>query len=340
MIREIEVDNAASVEAKVRRARAAQPAWAAHGYEARAVTLLDFVDGLERDLEECAAITTSEMGKPITQARNEIRAVRERVEYFVERVPRVAATRAVTTTPELEESISYDPAGVVAHVSAWNYPYFVALNSIAPALLAGNAVVYKPSELASLTGLRITDLLHAAGVPVDIFQAAIGGGETGAALVESDVDVVCFTGSFATGRRVAAAAAERLARVQLELGGKDPAYVCDDVDIARPPRPSPRACSTTQASRAARSNASTCTRRSTTTSSPRSSRRHARTFPATRPTTTPASVRSRESSSPRCSPRRLPTPPGAAPASRSKAGPSTGREASSRRSCSSTSTTR
>jgi acyl-CoA reductase-like NAD-dependent aldehyde dehydrogenase len=155
------------------------------------------------------------------------------VEYFVERVPQVAASRAVTTTPELEESISYDPAGVVAHVSAWNYPYFVALNSIAPALLAGNAVVYKPSELASLTGLRITDLLHAAGVPVDIFQAAIGGGETGAALVESDVDVVCFTGSFATGRRVAVAAAERLARVQLELGGKDPAYVCDDVDIAR-----------------------------------------------------------------------------------------------------------
>jgi acyl-CoA reductase-like NAD-dependent aldehyde dehydrogenase len=196
------------------------------------VVLLDFVDGLEDALEECAATTTSEMGKPITQARNEIRAVRERVEFFVERVPTVAAPRSVTKTPGLEESISYDPAGVVAHVSAWNYPYFVGLNSIVPALLAGNAVVYKPSELASLTGLRITDLLHAAGVPVDVFQAALGAGETGAALVESDVDVVCFTGSFATGRRVAVAAAERLGRVQLELGGKDPAYVCDDVDVA------------------------------------------------------------------------------------------------------------
>ena len=232
VMREIEVDSAASVEAKVRRARDAQPAWAARGYEARAVVLLDFVDGLERALEECAATTTSETGKPITQARNEIRAVRERVEYFVERVPEVAAARSVTKSASLEESISYDPAGIVAHVSAWNYPYFVGLNSIVPALLAGNAVVYKPSELASLTGLRITDLLHAAGVPVDVFQAALGGGEVGAALVESDVDVVCFTGSFATGRRVAVAAAERLGRVQLELGGKDPAYVCDDVDIA------------------------------------------------------------------------------------------------------------
>jgi acyl-CoA reductase-like NAD-dependent aldehyde dehydrogenase len=118
-------------------------------------------------------------------------------------------------------------------VSAWNYPYFVGLNSIAPALLAGNAVVYKPSELASLTGLRITDLLHASGVPVDVFQAAIGAGATGAALVDGDVDVICFTGSYATGRRVAVAAAERLARVQLELGGKDAAYVCDDVDVGR-----------------------------------------------------------------------------------------------------------
>ena len=233
VIRELEVDDDATVEKKVRRAREAQPAWAARSYEARAAAVREFVDRLESASEECAAVTMSEMGKPITQARNEIRAVRERVEYFLERVPIVAAPESVTTKPDLEESISYDPAGVVAHVSAWNYPYFVALNSIVPALLAGNAVVYKPSELASLTGLRITDLFHASGVPVDVIQAAIGGGGTGAALVGCDVDVVCFTGSFATGRRVAVAAAERLGRVQLELGGKDPAYVCDDIEVGR-----------------------------------------------------------------------------------------------------------
>jgi acyl-CoA reductase-like NAD-dependent aldehyde dehydrogenase/uncharacterized protein YceH (UPF0502 family) len=233
VIREIEVDGADSVEAKVRRARDAQPAWAARSYETRAVMLLEFVERLESGLDDSAQTTTAETGKPITQARNEIRAVRERVEYFVEAVAAAAAPKVVTSGPPLEESITYEPAGVVAHVSAWNYPYFVGLNSIVPALLAGNTVVYKPSELASLTGLRITSLLHESGVPVDVFQAAIGAGPTGAALVDCDVDVVCFTGSYATGRRVAVAAAQRLARVQLELGGKDAGYICDDIDVAR-----------------------------------------------------------------------------------------------------------
>jgi acyl-CoA reductase-like NAD-dependent aldehyde dehydrogenase len=119
----------------------------------------------------------------------------------------------------------------VAHVSAWNYPYFVGLNTIIPALLTGNAVLYKPSEHATLTGLRLVDLLHRAGVPVDVVQCVVGGGATGAALVAGAVDMVCFTGSYATGTRVAAALADRLVRVQLELGGKDAAYVADDVDV-------------------------------------------------------------------------------------------------------------
>jgi len=120
---------------------------------------------------------------------------------------------------------------VVAHVSAWNYPYFVALNSIVPALLVGNAVCYKPSEHATLTGLRLVDLMHRSGIPVDVVHAIVGAGATGAALVDADVDMVCFTGSYATGQRVARSLADRLVRVQLELGGKDAAYVCDDVDV-------------------------------------------------------------------------------------------------------------
>ena len=122
-------------------------------------------------------------------------------------------------------------SGLVAHVSAWNYPYFVGLNTIVPALLAGNAVLYKPSEHATLTGLRLVDLMHRAGIPVDVVQAIVGGGAVGAALVAANVDMVCFTGSYETGRRVARSVADRLVRLQLELGGKDGAYVCDDVDV-------------------------------------------------------------------------------------------------------------
>ncbi len=230
VLRSVAITEAGEIGQKVARARAAQPAWAARSYAERAAALHAFRDLLATEAEECARITTSEVGKPIKQSRNEVRAVLERIDWNVQHAGDVIAERTVTSDGNLVERITYEPVGVVAHVSAWNYPYFVALNSIVPALLTGNAVCYKPSEHATLTGLRLVDLLHRAGVPVDLVHAIIGGGPTGAALIDADIDLVCFTGSYTTGRRVAAAAAERLLRVQLELGGKDPAYVCDDVD--------------------------------------------------------------------------------------------------------------
>jgi acyl-CoA reductase-like NAD-dependent aldehyde dehydrogenase/uncharacterized protein YceH (UPF0502 family) len=230
VLRSVAITEDGEITQKVARARAAQPAWAARPYADRAAALRAFRDLLAAEAEECARITTSEVGKPITQSRNETSAVLERIEWNIEHAREVVGERTVTMDDSLVERITYEPVGVVAHISAWNYPYFVALNSIVPALLMGNAVCYKPSEHATLTGLRLVDLLHRAGVPVDVMHAIVGGGPTGAALVDADIDLVCFTGSYATGRRVAAAAAERLLRVQLELGGKDPAYVCDDVD--------------------------------------------------------------------------------------------------------------
>ena len=231
VIRSVAVTDPSEVDQKVARARTAQGAWAARAFAERAAKLVAFRDLLEREAEECAQLTTSELGKPIRQSRNEIRAVLERVDWNIEHASDVIAPRTVTTTAELEERITYEPVGVVAHVSAWNYPYFVGLNSIVPALLVGNAVCYKPSEHATLTGLRLVDLMHRAGVPVDVVHAIVGAGPTGAALVDAGVDMVCFTGSYATGQKVARALADRLVRLQLELGGKDAAYVCDDVDI-------------------------------------------------------------------------------------------------------------
>jgi acyl-CoA reductase-like NAD-dependent aldehyde dehydrogenase/uncharacterized protein YceH (UPF0502 family) len=230
VLRAVAITEAGEIAQKVARARAAQPAWAARPYTERAAALRAFRDLLAAETEECARLTTSEVGKPITQSRNEVRAVLERIDWNIEHAGGVVAGHTVTSDGDLVERITYEPVGVVAHISAWNYPYFVALNSIVPALVTGNAVCYKPSEHATLTGLRLIDLLHRGGVPVDVVHAIVGGGPSGAALIDADIDLVCFTGSYATGRRVAAAAAERLLRVQLELGGKDPAYVCDDVD--------------------------------------------------------------------------------------------------------------
>jgi len=233
LLRSIASTDEREVEQKVERARRAQKAWAARSYPERASLVRAFRDLLETEVEECARTTTREMGKPITQSRAEVRAVLERIDWNLEHVGDVIAPREVTPRAPggVGERVTYEPVGLVAHISAWNYPYFVGLNTIVPALLAGNAVLYKPSEHATLTGLGLVDVMHRAGVPVDVVQTVVGGGASGAALVASDIDMVCFTGSYPTGRAVARAVADRFVRLQLELGGKDGAYVCDDVDV-------------------------------------------------------------------------------------------------------------
>jgi acyl-CoA reductase-like NAD-dependent aldehyde dehydrogenase len=176
---------------------------------------------------------TQEVGKPIRQSRNELNGLVGRIDFFLAETTRTLRDRQVFADKagKLEERIAHDPLGVIANVSAWNYPYFVGGNVFVPALLAGNAVLYKPSEYATLTGLKIAEMLHAAGVPDDVFIAVVGDGKAGAALLRQAVDGVFFTGSYGTGAKVAASTGRRMIKTQLELGGKDPIYVCDDVDV-------------------------------------------------------------------------------------------------------------
>jgi acyl-CoA reductase-like NAD-dependent aldehyde dehydrogenase len=229
-IADVPADDAASVIARTARARAAQPAWAARPLAERQACIRRFRAALESGVDELAATLTAEVGKPIRQARNEINGVLGRIDFFVDAVEGAVATEAVFSDAAMTERIGHDPLGVVANISAWNYPYFVGANVFVPALLTGNAVLYKPSEYATLTGLHIARLLHAAGVPEAVFAAVVGAGEVGAALLEQPVDGVFFTGSAATGARIAATMGPRLVRLQLELGGKDPSYVADDAD--------------------------------------------------------------------------------------------------------------
>jgi acyl-CoA reductase-like NAD-dependent aldehyde dehydrogenase len=229
-IADLETDTAASIADKVARARAAQPLWAAMPLAERIAALGRFRDRLHADVEVLARLLSEEVGKPISQARGEI-ANTQRLEFFLANSEAVLADEHVFADDGGSERIGWEALGVVANVSAWNYPYFVGANVVPPALLAGNAVLYKPSEYASRTGLAIVERLHAAGVPADVMQPVIGAGEIGAALVDADVDAIFFTGSYATGVRIAQAAAPRLVRVQLELGGKDPIYVCDDAPV-------------------------------------------------------------------------------------------------------------
>jgi acyl-CoA reductase-like NAD-dependent aldehyde dehydrogenase len=229
LIRELPEDTRASVAEKYQQARAAQPAWWATPTAERVRILKKWQLLLAANEERLAHTLTLEVGKPVAQARNELRALDGRIAFFLENVANVLAPEVIEGAP-IDEQIRWEPLGVIANISAWNYPYFVGSNVFVPALLTGNTVLYKPSEHASSTGLAIGELLHEAGVPSDVFQVIIGAGEVGRALIEQPIDGVFFTGSYPTGKRIAEAVASRLVKVQLELGGKDPAYVCEDAD--------------------------------------------------------------------------------------------------------------
>ena len=234
VVRSLQETDVASLPARLAAARVAQRSWAKAPVSERKAVLARFRQLVSDRKSELAATLTLEVGKPLKQANNELNGLLPRIDFFLEHFEAELGPRAVlgAAGDALEERIAFEPLGVIANVSAWNYPYFVGSNVFVPALLTGNAVLYKPSELASLTGLAIDRLLHEAGVPDDVFQTVIGGRELGAALVDQAVDGVFFTGSYATGKKIAERVAPRMIRLQLELGGKDPAYVTDEVDVA------------------------------------------------------------------------------------------------------------
>ncbi|MCC7326349.1 MAG: aldehyde dehydrogenase family protein [Burkholderiales bacterium] len=234
VLADVTSDNAKSVRNKYERAAAAQTAWAATPIRKRLAAIRSFGELITERAPELARTLTLEVGKPIRQSRNELKGLAGRIEFFLEQSERVLREQKVHTDTDgvMQERIAHEPLGVVANISAWNYPYFVGSNVFVPALAAGNTVLYKPSEFATLTGMHIADLLHAAGIPDDVFIPVIGDGKIGAMLLRQPVDGVFFTGSYATGVKIAASTGRRMIKTQLELGGKDPVYVAEDVDIS------------------------------------------------------------------------------------------------------------
>ncbi len=230
LIDERPADDTASVAAKAVAARDAQPAWAATPLRERLAAIERFRAALVAEVEPLATTLTQEVGKPITPSRNEINGLLPRIDFFLAQTEKAIADEAVFDDGGMRERIGHVPLGVVANISAWNYPYFVGCNVIVPALLTGTAVLYKPSEFATLTGLHVARLLHQSGVPKDAMVSLVGGADVGGALLRQRIDGLFFTGSHATGVKIAGALSARLVKLQLELGGKDPTYVRADAD--------------------------------------------------------------------------------------------------------------
>ncbi|HEX9109804.1 MAG TPA: succinic semialdehyde dehydrogenase, partial [Longimicrobiales bacterium] len=225
--------NASDVVEAVARARAAQPAWAAWPVRKRARVLLNFHKLLFREESALLDLIQVESGKARRHAFEEVmdtagvaRHYAFRAEKYLKPRRRRGALPLLTVTQEL-----HHPVGVVGCIAPWNFPLILSITDLLPALLAGNAAVLKPDRHASFTALRAVELLREAGLPPDVLQVVTGEGAVlGTPLIEN-VDFVMFTGSTRTGKIIAEQAARRLINYSLELGGKNPLIVLDDVDL-------------------------------------------------------------------------------------------------------------
>jgi succinate-semialdehyde dehydrogenase/glutarate-semialdehyde dehydrogenase len=235
-LREFDSASAAEVNVAVARARVAQSSWAKTPVRERVRVLRQFQKLLHARKREVSELITREAGKPVVEALlTEVVVVLDAAGFCIANAPRfLRPERVPHANPAMKAKsgrLLRDPWGVVGIISPWNYPFSVPAGETLAALVTGNAVVLKPSEFTPLCALELETLLRDSGLPADVFQVVIGDGSTGAALTESPVDKLIFTGSVPTGKRVAQAAAARLIPVVLELGGKDPMVVLDDADL-------------------------------------------------------------------------------------------------------------
>jgi len=229
LIVNIAEDTPETVDQKFQQAKEAQVGWSATPVEKRIECIKKFYDLLDEQKDDLAMTLTSEMGKPLQQSYNELNGARSRIRFFIDNSAKYLSEEWITTDGSTKEKIAYEPLGVVANISAWNYPYLVGVNVFIPALIGGNAVLYKPSEYSTLTGRHIQRLLYLAGIPENCFQLVVGKGNVGEHLLDMPLNGYYFTGSYKTGKYIAEKVAPKLVPCQLELGGKDPLYVMDDI---------------------------------------------------------------------------------------------------------------
>ena len=232
VIRDLPEDSETSLNEKLQLLKKGQKSWAKVPLEKRLECISRFSDLLleNKNLKTLSTDLTLEMGKPINESENEIKGATNRISFFLKESKANLSPEQVNQDGNVLEIIKHEPLGVIANISAWNYPYLVGVNVIIPALICGNAVMYKPSEFSSLTGLHIQNLLHESGIPKNVFQIAIGAGEVGSHLLDMDFNGFFFTGSYPTGVKIAQKVASKLVPLGLELGGKDPMYVTDEIE--------------------------------------------------------------------------------------------------------------
>lgn len=221
----------------VARARKAFPAWKQTSLEDRLRHLGKLREVIEQHGEDYARRISQDTGKPLGDSLlTELMSIPLFIEYYRKNAGDILGRKKVSGSilfPGKNNYVEYFPMGVIGVISPWNFPFQLAMVPVISALIAGNTVVLKPSEITPITGEVIRECFERIGLPTGVVEVIQGNGATGAALVEADIDKVFFTGSLATGRRVMAAAAQKPIPVELELGGKDAMIVCHDAHLDR-----------------------------------------------------------------------------------------------------------
>lgn len=229
--------DASAVAAMAVRGREAQPGWEVSGFEGRGRILLRAQKWMIDNTDRVVETIVSETGKTYEDAQfAEVAYAINAFGFWAKNAPKYLADERVKSSQVLVKGkkllLRYRPLGLIGVIGPWNYPLTNSFGDCIPALAAGNSVILKPSEVTPLTSLLMAEALKECGIPEGVFQVATGRGQTGAAMIDS-VDMVMFTGSTKTGRKVAEEAARRLIPCSLELGGKDPMIVLSDADLER-----------------------------------------------------------------------------------------------------------
>jgi succinate-semialdehyde dehydrogenase / glutarate-semialdehyde dehydrogenase len=219
------------IQQAVIKAKKAFPAWKHLGIEKRSKILSKLIRLLENN-QPLAKLISQEMGKPIKDAEDEIVFALDGMRNQLKIAKNVLKPRVV----DKETSVLHDPVGVIAAITPWNFPVLMPSEICTSALLAGNCILLKPSESTTLAGVELAKLIWKAGVPKEVFQILPGADDVGRALVKSNLNMVAFVGSRGAGKSIMRNSADKLHRVMLELGGKDPMIVCKDADLKKAAR--------------------------------------------------------------------------------------------------------
>jgi acyl-CoA reductase-like NAD-dependent aldehyde dehydrogenase len=229
-------NSAKNVETAIEKSREVFRQWRETLFEERARFIMKAREVILSEMDEIARLISDESGKPVAEAFSaEIAPVLDLMQYFARNARKILKPEKINIGQlkflGRSSKIIYQPLGVVGIISPWNFPFSIPLGEIVMALMAGNTVVLKPSELTPLVGQKIGEIFKKTGLPENVLQVVTGDGKTGAAIVEAGVNKIMFTGSVATGRKIAANAAKTLTPVVLELGGKDPMIVFADANL-------------------------------------------------------------------------------------------------------------